>query len=75
MNGEYSVQFLEKSLQEFFVQTPKCVKTLKKYCFFANNGSNSAPIQNWLKYKIVARLLGTYLGTRILKIGSPNQKL
>ena len=75
MIGYCSLQFLEKSLQGFFAQTLKCVKILKKYCFFTNYGSNSAPIQDWLKYKIVARLLGTYLGTRIFKIGSPSQKL
>ena len=31
--------------------------------FFPNSGSNSAPIQNWLNYKIVTRQFGTNLGT------------
>ena len=75
MNGECSLQFLKKSLQVFFVQTLKCVKNLEFFCFFQNYGSNSAPIENWLKYKIVARLFGTYLGTGIFKIGWPSQKL
>ena len=75
MIEDCSLQFLEKSLQEFFVQTLKCVKTQKISGFFANHGSKSAPIQNWLKYKIVARPFGTYLGIIICKIGSPSQKL
>ena len=33
------------------------------------------PIEIWLKYKSVSRLLGTYLDTQIFKIGPPSQKL
>ena len=74
MNGECSLQFKKKSLLVFFVQTLKYVKTLKKLRICANYGSKSAPIKNWLKYKIVARLFGTYLGTRIFEIGPPSPK-
>ena len=47
----------------------------ENFQFFANSGSKWDQIEIWLKYKSVSRLLGTYLDTRIFKIGPLSQKL
>ena len=68
-------QKLEKSSDANSFNLQKCAFFGQNWRFFENNGSKSSRSEIWLKYKIVPRLIGTCLGTKILKFGIPVQKL
>ena len=75
MYEEAIFQKRKKSLENFFVQPPKCKICPKFHRFFSNTGSQSGRINIALKYKNVSRRMSTYLDSRILKIGPLVKKL